>query len=222
MHLPKYYDEVPTLRVQDALARVLGAAVDGIFEYSFADAVRLTGHSCPNVAAAYWLTYLSLERLYPEGLPQRGAIRVDFREDARSGATGVMATVIQMLTGAAGGTGFKGIEGRFNRMNLVRYAPDLLLSMRFTRLDTREAVEANADFGVVPTDARLPSLLSRCVRNEATDAEQAQLASLWQERVRHLLLDHGRNPCVYFVRPAERGCSGIGLPRPRARLSPTQ
>ena len=207
MQFPEFYDEIPRLRMQDPLARILGASKYGVLEYSFADIVRLAGHACPTVAAAYWMTFLSLERLYPNGLPQRGDIRVDFREDARSGTTGVTATVVQMLTGAAGSSGFKGIEGRFNRMNLVRYAPELLLSMRFTRLDTREAVEVNADFGSVSVDSRLPTLLSRCIRNQGDEAEQALLATLWQERVRQLLLEHGRDTCVFFVRDAERASS---------------
>ena len=87
MELASYFDKVPRLRVQDPLARVLGCAKDGVLEYSFSDAVRLAGHSCPTVAAAYWLTYLAFEHLYPDSLPQRGGIKVEFRDDARSGST---------------------------------------------------------------------------------------------------------------------------------------
>jgi len=205
MNLPAFFDQVPRLRVQDPLARILGCARDGIFEYGYGDAVRLAGHSCPTVAAAYWLTWLALERLYPDAdtLPQRGAVRVDFRDDARSGSTGVVATVVQMLTGAGGGTGFKGIAGRFNRANLLRYAPQLLLSMRFTRLDTRDAVEVGADFTGLPSDPELEPLLARCLADAAGEEEQQRLARLWQERVRHLLLDLPRDPCVFLVRQAE-------------------
>jgi len=203
MKLPEFFDLVPRLRVQDPLATLLGSAEDGLIEYSYADAVRLMGHSCPTVASAYWLTCLALERLYPDALPQRGGVQVEFREDARIGSTGVVATVVQMLTGAAGGTGFKGINGRFNRVGLIRYEPDLLCCMRITRLDTRAAVEANADLSLVPQDPAIDTLLARCLAPDATDAEVQRLGALWQERVRHLLLDLGRDPGVFIVRTAE-------------------
>lgn len=203
MKLPDFFDLVPKLRVQDPLACLLGSAEDGILEYGFGDAVRLTGHSCPTVAAAYWLTYLALERLYPDGLPQRGGIKVELREDARSGSTGVVATVVQMLTGAGGSTGFKGIGGRFGRVGLIRYAPDLLLSMRFTRLDTRAAVEANADLWLAPPDPATEPLLARCIEGRASQEEERQLATAWQERVRHLLVDLARDPAVFVVRSVE-------------------
>jgi hypothetical protein len=115
MKLPAYFDDVPRLRVSDPLAALLGSSSDGIFEYSYADAVRLTGHSCPTVAAAYWLTWLALRELFPDRLPQRGGVKVEMRNDARVGSTGVVATVVQMLTGAAGSSGFKGIGGKFAR-----------------------------------------------------------------------------------------------------------
>lgn len=204
MKLPEFFDQVPRLRVQDPLARLLGSAEDGIFEYGYGDAVRLAGHSCPTVAAAYWLTYLALEKLYPDALPQRGGIKVELREDARSGSTGVVATIVQMLTGAAGSTGFKGIGGRFGRVGLIRYAPDLMLSMRFTRLDTRAAVEANADLWLAPPDPAMEGLLARCVEERATEDERARLAKLWQERVRRLLIDLARDSAAFTVRPAEQ------------------
>lgn len=205
MKLPDYFEQIPRLRVQDPLAQLLGCAVDGIFEYEFADAVRLTGHACPTVAAAYWLTYLALEKLYPDSLPQRGGMKVELREDARTGSTGVVATVVQMLTGAAGSTGFKGIGGRYGRAGLIRYAPDLLLSMRFTRLDNRAAVEACADMWLAPPDDAMEELLSRCVADRATQDERAALAKLWQERVRHLLVDLARDPAVFVIRPVDKG-----------------
>jgi hypothetical protein len=201
MTLPDYFDLVPRLRVQDPLAQFLGSAHEGIFEYGYGDAVRLAGHSCPTVAAAYWLTYLALERLFPGALPQRGGIKVDFRQDARTGNAGVTATVVQMLTGAAGGTGFKGVGGRFSRMNLVRYKPDLPLSLRYTRMDTHDAVDADADLGLLPPDPELERLMKCCIAEHADADEAERMAQLWQARVRHLLLDLARDPCVFVVRP---------------------
>lgn len=211
MNMPQFFDKVPRLRVQDPLARLLGCAEEGELEYGFRDAVRLAGHACPTVATAYWLTYLALEHLYPEGLPQRGGIKVEFRDDARSGSNGVIATVVQMLTGAAGSSGFKGLAGRFGRAGLIRNKPDLLDLLRFTRLDTGESVDAGVDMNQVPADPAIEPLLRRCADGRATAAEEVELAQLWLERVRHLLLDCGRDPAVFMLRPVKRHAAAGAL-----------
>mgnify|MGYP003492414693 FL=1 len=42
--------------MRDPLAELLGAAEGGRLEYTYADAVKLTGHSCPTVAGAWLAT----------------------------------------------------------------------------------------------------------------------------------------------------------------------
>ncbi|WP_200955289.1 hypothetical protein [Pelomonas sp. Root1237] len=212
MKLPSYFDEVPRLTMQDPLARVLGCAEDGILDYGFADAVRLTGHSCVAVASAYWLTWLALEQLYPDGLPQRGGIKVEFRDDARSGGTGVVATVVQMLTGAAGGSGFKGLGGRFSRAGLIRSKPDLVLALRFTRLDTQAAVDVGVDTTSLPGQAELDVLVALLASGKATPQDEKDLGELWQARVRSLLLERGRDRTVFMVRPVHRLRGAAGFP----------
>jgi hypothetical protein len=205
MNMPSFFDDVPRLRVRDPLAHMLGSAQDGVFEYGYGDVVRLTGHSCPTVAGAYWLTWLALRALYPHTLPERGGVRVEFRENARIGSTGVTATVVQMLTGAAGSSGFKGIGGRFSRAGLQRFAPEIPLSLRFTRLDNGGAVDAAVDLDMAPPDPALGPLLQRCARHGADDAEAAaELGRLWQQRVAHLLLDLAHDPGVFVIRKVER------------------
>lgn len=204
MNLPRYFDDVPRLRVQDPLARVLGCAEDGILEYGFADAVRLAGHACVAVASAYWLTWLALEQLYPDGLPQRGGIKVEFRDDARSGGTGVIATVVQMLTGAAGSSGFKGVGGRFSRAGLIRVKPDLMMALRFTRLDTHAAVDVGVDTAALPMSVELERLVALLSAGKTTAQQEAELGTLWQARVRALLLERGRDGSVFMVRPVQR------------------
>lgn len=204
MKLPDYFDDVPRLRVQDPLARALGCAEDGILEYGFADAVKLTGHACMTVASAYWLTWLALERLYPDELPQRGGIKVEFRDDVRSGSNGVIATVVQMLTGAAGGSGFKGLGGRFSRAGLIRSRPDLMLALRFTRLDTHAAVDVGVDTSELPVPPGLEGLVAQLSADRLSAAQEHELGRLWQQRVRSLLLEHGRDCTVFMVRPVQR------------------
>jgi len=212
MNLPAYFAEVPKLRLRDPLAELLGCAEDGVLEYSYADAVRLAGHSCPTVAAAYWLTWLALAELYPRSLPQRGGIKVELRDDARTGSTGVVATVIQMLTGAAGGSGFKGIQGLHARVGLQRFVPGLPLSLRFTRLDTGEAVDAAVDLSMAPEDPTLAAALARAAAGSVRNEELRSLGRAWQERVRHLLLDLAHDPGVFIIRRVERGAAPLALP----------
>jgi hypothetical protein len=201
---PPFFDQVPRLRVRDPLAELLGCCEGGVIEYGYADAVRVTGHSCPLVATAYWLTWRALDALYPDALPVRGGIKVDMRESARHGSTGVTATVVQMLTGAAGSSGFKGIAGRFSRAGLQRHAPQIPLAMRFTRLETGAAVDAAADLSLVPASAALVELTQRLERGTADDAALAALGRLWQERVATLLIERADDPAVFLVRHVDR------------------
>jgi len=213
MTLIDFFEQVPRLRVHDPLAELLGSAEAGLLEYGYGDAVRLTGHSCPTVAAAYWLTWRALALLYPDSLPERGGLRVEFQEGARSGSTGVVAAVVQLLTGAAGSSGFKGLGGRYNRAGLIRHAPDLLLSVRFVRVDTGEAVDAAADLSQVPPDPALEPLLSRCVHGEGSADDLQRLGRMWQGRVRQMLLERAHDPAVFILRPVDRRRAAAG---PRA------
>jgi len=220
MQMPSFFDDVPRLRVRDPLARMLGSAQDGVFEYGYGDVVRLTGHSCPTVAAAYWLTWLALRALYPHTLPERGGIRVEFRENARIGSTGVTATVVQMLTGAAGSSGFKGLVGRFSRAGLQRFAPEIPLSLRFTRLDNGCAVDAAVDLDMAPPDPALGPLLQHCARHGDDDAEAAaELGRLWQQRVACLLLELAHDTGVFVIRKVERA-RVVPVLRPRRFIAP--
>ena len=79
MSFPPFFDDIPPIVVHDRLAEFLGAAEGGIIEYRYADAVKLAGHSCPTVAGAYLLTRRALAALYPDVLPERGDVQVEFR-----------------------------------------------------------------------------------------------------------------------------------------------
>lgn len=213
MKLPAFFHRVPRLRVRDPLAEVLGSAEDGVLEYGYEDAVKLAGHSCPTVASAYWLTHRALTELYPGGLPERGGVRVELRDDLRDGANGVVAAVVQLLTGAAGDTGFRGIGGQHVRKGLRRVTPDLPLALRFTRLDNRMAIDAQADFSLLPEPPGLTWLLQRCATGRANAGELAELGRLWQERVERLLCDHAWDDGVFVVRAARRAWASP-LPAP--------
>jgi hypothetical protein len=156
--------------VHDPLAEFLGATAGGLIEYRYVDAVRLAGHSCPTVAAAYGMTRRALLALYPDSLPERGAIRADFRADRLSGVTGVIASVITLITGATHDTGFKGLAGRFDRRRLMYFLADIGDEIRFTRLDTGAAVDVRTELQSVPFAPQTPTLLQKCLAGTRTCA----------------------------------------------------
>lgn len=202
MRYPDFFDAVPRIRLHDPLADFLGACDGGIIEYAYPDAVRLAGHSCPTVAGAYWLTRQALRALYGEALPERGGVRVAFRESRTAGVTGVIANVVSLLTGATTDTGFKGLAGRFDRRGLLDFDARQPLDLRFTRLDTGAAVDAVAHLREVPADPRMAPLMQACLAGHASPAEVRQFGELWQARVRRVLLEHGDDPAIFVVRPA--------------------
>ena len=202
MNYPNFFDEVPTISLYDPLAEFLGAAEDGILQYGYVDAVRLAGHSCPTVASAYWSTSKALAFLYPGTTPERGAIRVEFRQDSASGVTGVIANVVSMLTGATLETGFKGLAGQFDRRRLLFFGVEMTGEVRFTRLDTGKAVYVASNLQHVPGSPRVSGLMASCLDRTATPAEIAEFHKLWQERVRRILLEYGDDPQVFVVTPA--------------------
>lgn len=200
MSHPDFFDKVPKVSLYDPLAEFLGATEGGILEYGYFDAVRLAGHSCPTVASAYWMTCKALAALYPGAMPVRGDILVEFSQDSTSGVTGVIANIVSMLTGARVDDGFKGLAGRFNRNEKLFFAVDMPAEIRFTRLDTGQAVQTAANLQRVPAAPRMPMLMGNCLSGSATPAEAAEFGRLWQERVRSILLDHGDDPEVFIVK----------------------
>jgi hypothetical protein len=202
MRYPEFYDHAPAIALYDPLARFLGAVEGGIVEYRYLDAVKTAGHSCPTVASAWLMTVRALEALYPDGVAERGAIRVDFRSEATSGVTGVIANVVALITGATRDTGFKGLAGRFDRRNLLYFNEGVEGELRFTRKDSGAAVNVEARLQRVPGDPRMGELMNACIAGHADEAVQLEFGRLWQERVRRILIDHANDAQTIVVRPA--------------------
>lgn len=200
MSHPDFFDDIPHVVLIDPLAVFLGASDNGIVDFSYLDAVKLAGHSCPTVASAYWMTNLALKALYEDRLPQRGAIRVEFRDGLESRVTGVVANVVSMLTGASGDWGFKGLGGRFGRRNLLCFNADIPLDIRFWRTDNHRWVDVAAHVQHVAASPEMPGLMDLCVNDQATLSEKQQFGLLWQERVRRILIEHRDDPEVFVIR----------------------
>lgn len=200
MHLPAFYSHAPRLLLRDPLAELLGAADDGLIEYGYADAVRLAGHSCPTVAGTYLMARAGLRALYPDALPERGGVAVTMGAAEVEGTTGVIAQVFTLLTGAAANNGFHGLGGQHARHNLLRYGGgDRSCVASFRRADNGDTVYLSMDLSGIPPAPQLRGLMVRALAEDASSEERAAFGSVWQERVRRLLLEHGEDPNVIRV-----------------------
>lgn len=194
MNAPQFFSAVRTIRMYDPLADFLGAMEDGLIEYTYIDAVKLAGHSCPTVAGAYLAALKALERLYHGTTPQRGGIKVSFREAGTSGVTGVMANIATLITGATQDSGFKGIGGKFDRRNLLFFDAPISGEICFERRDTGTAVNTTYHPEIVPPDAAMKGLMQTVMAGSASPSERKEFARLWQERVQRILIDHIDDP----------------------------
>lgn len=197
---PAFFADVPTITVRDKLAQFLGAAVhDGTMTYRYADAVRLAGHSCPTVAGAYLMVLNGLRALYGDELPVRGEIEVFIGDSRDSGATGVIAAVVQLLTGAAPETGFHGIAGQFSRLDLLKFDQPVQGVFGLRRMDTGRAVQVSLDASVVPWTDEMREVMPKAVGGRASDEEVARFGELWQGRVCEMLTRHATDPRMVQV-----------------------
>lgn len=188
--VPAFYGQARSIIVRDPLAEFLGAAQAGRLEYSYLDAVKLSGHSCPTVAAAYVAVLEALQELYRGEVPERGGVRVELRGSLDEGTVGVVANVVTLITGAAGEGGFKGIAGRFVRRRLLVFGAPIAADLRFTRLDTGRRVEVDLQ-RAPPMTGELSTALRRALLPGSSSEDRAALAAGWQERVEGLLVQAG-------------------------------
>jgi len=202
MKFPAFFEQVPSTTLRDPLAELLGSVSGGLMTYGYADAVRLAGHSCPTVASAYWLGVRAIRALYGEAMPQRGDIAVDLREPLDAGTTGVVASVLGLLTGAAGEGGFAGLGGQFVRRGLLQFNVPIESELRFTRTDTGQAVLAQGRAHSVPGDPQTMRLMQMCLVGMASEEQHAEFSRLWQDRVQRILLDHAFDDAVFEIRAA--------------------
>lgn len=199
MLTPDFFNDAARVSFRDPLAEFLGAAESGIIEYTYLDAVKLAGHSCPTVAGAYLTVRVALAELYVDALPVRGAIKVEFRDGQADGVTGVIANVVGLLTGAAQSGGFKGIGGQFDRRNLMHFNAGIDGELRFTRMDTGLGVETVYHPEVVPPSPGMMELMQKMMAGGGSAEDRQKFGLLWQDRVKRILIDNADNPDLITV-----------------------
>lgn len=192
MNYPKFYDNIENIKVQDNLASFLGAFNEGIYDFSYLDIVKSAGHSCPTVLGAYLMTKEALKALYPNSLPQRGNIKVEIKDKALDGVTGVISSVITNITGSTKDLGFKGIAGTYDRRYLMSYDNDIESNIKFIRLDTNEAVEVSYDLSSIYFNPRMQELMQKSIKLSASENEKLEFGKLWQDRVENISLNISR------------------------------
>lgn len=202
-HFPSFFNQAPTITVRDALAEFLGAAENGILTYRYADAVRLCGHSCPTVAGAYLMVIKGLEALYGAELPQRGDIEAFMQGERDEGTTGVTASVVQLLTGAAPETGFGGIgmQGRFARRNLLSFGVgEINGTLTLRRKDNGKTVAVGLNAALQPFAPEMRDIMPKAVSGSASAEELERFGQLWQARVKAFLTESADDPQFVIVR----------------------
>ena len=184
MNYPKFFENTPTIKLQDPLSDFLGTFEEGIVEFSYLDIVKSAGHSCPTVSGAYLCTVKALEALYRDETPIRGNIHVRFKSDPLEGVAGVIANVVTQITGATEHSGFKGLNGKFARNNLMEFSADISAQMEFKRLDTGKNVTVNYDPSSVGANPKMQELMGKLMQGVASSEEKKAFGELWQERVK--------------------------------------
>ncbi len=192
MITPDFFTKLPTITLRDPLSELLGNTYRGIIEYTYGDMAKLAGHSCPTVAGAYLMLREGLNALYSSEMPVRGEIKVLMRGTLGEGTVGVVANVASMITGATDTSGFHGLNGRFDRRNLLFYGVDMEGEMALERIDTGVRVVLNYNPSSVLPHPDMSALMMKVLGGIANSGEQVEFGELWQNRVERIMF-HGGN-----------------------------
>jgi len=194
----EFFNNVEPIKVKDPLAVVLGAMdKTEVFTFTYADAIKFAGHSCPVVAGAYKSTQLALKKLYGDEYPVRGNIKVTVKGDVDQKVNGPISQIVTMITGAAPESGFKGLgpAGKYGRYNLMTFDGEQITNKKvtcvitFRRIDTAQTVEVTYLAAKAPMNEHTKKLMPLIISGKASDKERGDFGDLMQERVKTILLN---------------------------------
>lgn len=187
-----FYDEVEPIKLKDPLAAFLGAIDENEeFVFTYEDAVKLAGHSCPAVSGAYKATQKALSALYGSEIPIRGGISVKVLGNVDNGANGPISQVISLITGAAPETGFAGLGNQFERKNKLIFDEqnEEANAFIFTRDDNGKSVKVIYHPENVPGDEDMHNLFTKCIVGTANEKQKEKFREMWQKRVKCVLFE---------------------------------
>lgn len=187
MKYPTFFDTVETITLYDPLSEVLGAFEEGKITFSYLDVVKSAGHSCPTMAGAYLMVREGLKALYPHAIPERGALKVFFKESQNEGTTGVIANAFSLITGATDNWGFKGLGGNYVRKDLMVFAATIPFEVRIMRVDTEAFVDVSYNPNAIVIDPTMQPLMKKLLMGTLDEVEKMTFSTLWQARVGRIL-----------------------------------
>ena len=190
-----FYDEVEPIKLKDPLAVFLGAINENEeFIFTYEDAVKLAGHSCPAVSGAYKVTQKALAALYGNETPVRGGISVKVLGSIDNGANGPISQVISLITGAAPETGFAGLGNSFVRKNKLIFDEqnEEANAFIFSRDDNGKSVKVTYHPENVPGDEDMHNLFTKCVVGTANEKQKEKFKEMWQKRVKCVLFEEAK------------------------------
>ena len=173
-----FYDEVEPIKLKDPLAVFLGAINENEeFIFTYEDAVKLAGHSCPAVSGAYKVTEKALKALYGSETPMRGGISVRVLGSIDNGANGPISQVISLITGAAPETGFAGLGNSFVRKNKLIFDEqnEDANAFVFTRDDNGKSVKVTYHPENVPADQDMHELFTKSIVGTANEKQKRKI-----------------------------------------------
>lgn len=188
------FPDSPVLSLYDPLGDLLGAG-NGVFEYTFDDVAKLSGHACPTVAGGFLMVKRALEVLFGEEQAMRGDIRVTVYGAPDQGTNGPMSQVFTLLTGAAAENGFHGLGGNFVRYGLLRFeSVDSMgpVEYRFERISTGDSVTLIYDPGMIAPVPTMGQDLGMVMQGQADETVLNRFRDAWRDRVQRILADGGK------------------------------
>lgn len=212
-----YIEQVPPIMMRDPLIELVGQT-DGPLPYYYEEAAKLSGHSCMVVAAAWTMTRLALEELYPNGeVPVRGQISIQAPGAEDEWNIGVFGEVMAYITGASPKTGFSGsifakgspLTIRRNKMiyteEPVGTAPPKM-EWIFTRIDTGKSVAVSWNIALVQPPINEKNLTepgNKLASGTASPEEAAKFIKDWNDAALYLLENAGKVEGLVTVRLVE-------------------
>ncbi len=104
----------------------------------------------------------------------------------QQGVIGVISNVITQITGATELSGFKGLNGKFARNNLMHFNADIDGEIEFKRLDNGKSVTVSYDPSSIQGNPKQKELMMKLMQGVATPLEAIKFGKIWQERVENI------------------------------------
>ncbi len=189
------FPDTPVLSFYDPLGDMLGAG-DGIYQYSFDDAVKLAGHACPTVAGAFVMVKRAVELLYGDDLPRRGDLRITMYGAIDAGTNGPFSQILTLLTGSAADNGFNGLgrlEVRKGLLKFDRSGTGGPVRCTFERLSNAERVTLVYSPAAIPAVPGLSADMQALLTGAADPVIRERFRTSWRERVVRILMDGGNS-----------------------------